>query len=85
MNFKLLSISFLYFFSYKSFNCIDENNSNIYKLFSITLKRGVGKKRKSSVTLTAAKYISTNIYHFDNNRFLTMDEMLDYILNIKNK
>lgn len=75
--YKLWLIYLMYFFTYNTYNITDDNYNTKY--FSITQRRGMGKQAHY-ITLTAEKNEATGIYSFDDKKFVTMDEMLDYII-----
>jgi hypothetical protein len=75
--YKLWLIRIKHFFSFATYN--DNSDPYMCKLFSIEIRRGSGK-HSALCKLVAIHNTSTGIYHFDGNRFVTYDEMLDYVL-----
>jgi len=74
---KYFLIKGIYFRSYQTY----DNTNDIYriKLFSIKVQKGSGKHRFED-ELVAISNKATGIYHFDDKRFCTEDEMLTYVL-----
>jgi len=53
-----------------------------FELFSIILTRIYREKYKRKYKLTAILNTATDIYHFDNKSFTTLDDILNYILSL---
>ena len=82
--YKLWLVWFYYIFTYKSINLPSETNPNITELFSIytwgdKIKGSVRKYQK----FIATKNEATGIYSFNDKNFTCLDNMLDYILELR--
>jgi hypothetical protein len=75
-------VYFKHFFTYTTQHCNKDSDETNRTFFSITVRRGTGKPVEN-VTLIAYKNMSTGIYHFDDMRFTSYSDMLDYILELK--
>jgi len=64
--------------TYKTHNYY--NGPYDFEFFSIILERSYRKNYKRKYKLIAIQNKATDIYHFDEKNFTTLDNMLDYIL-----
>lgn len=72
---KLWLIWLVHYWTYKTHNYYSTDIPNVFELFSISVRRNDVYE-----TVVAKHNTSTNIYTFGNHRFLSLNEMLDYVL-----
>lgn len=77
--YKIWLIQMMNFWRYETINKYNSKIPEVYDFFKITVRKGSGKSIRYEEYI-ASHYTHINIYTFGNERFLSMDDMLNYVL-----